>query len=125
MTSNQCDTLFTGAALNASRESTEIAGLTELVRGHDQEVLDRPTPLVQRQSLILDLHAVDRIDAAGIAVLISLYRSASDAGHRFTVANASPHVAEILAIVGLDRVLTSHNVVCFSHSGAEMTRSAA
>jgi anti-anti-sigma regulatory factor len=54
---------------------------------------------------------VDRIDAAGIAALISLYGCARDAGHGFMVANASTHVREILELVGLDRILLSQNAV--------------
>jgi anti-anti-sigma regulatory factor len=57
----------------------------------------------------LDLTHVERIDAAGIAALISLYWCADAAGNRFTVVNASAHVAEILALVGLDRILLSRN----------------
>jgi len=133
MISTMFDTAIAVPAVAATKEaefraeghSTEIAGLTELVRGHDQDVLDRFMPLVSRQSLTLDLHTVERIDAAGIAVLILLFRSACDAGHRFTVSNASPRVAEILAVVGLDRILLSQNAVHISHSGCDMERSAA
>jgi anti-anti-sigma factor len=79
--------------------------LTELVRGHDREFVEEMTPVVRQQSIALDLGAVDRIDAAGIAALISLYGFARDAGHHFAVANATAHVKEILALVGLDRIL--------------------
>jgi anti-anti-sigma regulatory factor len=133
MTSTMDDSSIAGpsvAITNAAEfrgggHTTEITGLTELVRGHDQDVLDRFTPIVRRQSLNLDLHAIERIDAAGIAALILLYRTACDAGHRFTVSNASQRVAEILIIVGLDRILLSQNAVHVSHSGCEMERSAA
>ena len=83
--------------------------MTELVRGRDQDLMLRLAPLVRQKDVSLDLRDVERIDAAGIAALISLYGSARDAGHTFTVANASPRVAEILALVGLDRILLSHN----------------
>jgi anti-anti-sigma factor len=79
--------------------------LTELVRGHDREFVDEMTPVVRQHSVALDLGAVDRIDAAGIAALISLYGFARDTGHCFAVANPSAHVKEILALVGLDRIL--------------------
>jgi anti-anti-sigma factor len=106
-------------------ESTAIPGLTELVRGQDQRLLDRMEPLVRQQSIALDLHSVQRIDAAGISALISLYRSACEAGHRFTVSNASPRVAEILALVGLDRILLAQDRMDVSHSGHCMERTAA
>ncbi len=68
---------------------------------------------------------MERIDAAGIAALVTLYANACQAGHSFTVSNAQPHVAKILALVGLDRILMSQNAVQISHSGAELQRSAA
>jgi anti-anti-sigma factor len=99
--------------------------LTELVRGYEQLLLERVAPLVRRQNVTLDLSSVQRIDAAGIAALISLYGSARDEGHCFTVTNASPRVAEILSLVGLDRILLSHNVVRNSHSDSCIERPAA
>jgi len=123
MIGSMCNTAV--AEFTGEDQFTETTGLTELVRGHDRRLLERMTPLVRRQSLTLDLHSVERIDAAGIAALILLYRSASEAGHCFSVSNPSPHVAEILAIVGLDRILVSHNAVHNSHSGLCLDRPAA
>jgi anti-anti-sigma factor len=82
-------------------------GLTELVRGSDRDLVDRLAPVVRQRSVALDLKRVDRIDAAGVAALISLYGHARDAGHGFAVANPTTHVREILEIVGLDRILLS------------------
>jgi anti-anti-sigma factor len=100
-------------------------GMKELVRGHDVELLQQMMPLVREQNVSLDLRDVERIDAAGIAALISLYGCAHDTGHCFTVANASARVAGILALVGLDRILLSHNADGQSHSGNNLERSAA
>jgi anti-anti-sigma factor len=99
--------------------------MTELVRGSDRPLLDRLTPVVRRQSLSLDLSLVERIDAAGISALISLYRDALESGHRFTVCNASPRVAEILALVGLERILLSQNAIRAPHSGLQLRQNAA
>lgn len=85
--------------------------LHELVRGQEQPLVERLTPLVRRQSVTLDLSHVERIDAAGIAALISLYGAAHNAGNEFAVTNASSRVVEILSLVGLDRILISHNAV--------------
>ncbi len=101
-------------------EAGKASQLTELVRGTEQRLLEQITPLVQRQSVALNLASVERIDAAGIAALISLYRLASEAGHRFSVSGASPHVAELLALVGLDRILMSHNASLPSHADARL-----
>ncbi len=85
--------------------------LHELVRGQEQSLVERLTPTVRRQSVILDLTHVERIDAAGIAALISLYGAAETAGNRFSVVHASARVAEILTLVGLDRILISHDAI--------------
>lgn len=111
------------------RSSTAAAGqldkLTELVRGTEEGLLARLAPLVRRQSVTLDLGSVERIDAAGIAALISLYASACQAGHSFAVTNPSPHVAEILALVGLERILLSSRAAWESRSCSRMERTAA
>lgn len=85
----------------------EPAGITELVRGTDQRLIALFAPLVQRQSIALDLGKIERIDAAGIAALITLYSDAIHAGHAFSVCNLSAHVAEILSLVGLAPILIS------------------
>ena len=81
--------------------------LHELVRGQEQRLLKELEPVVRQHSVTLDMRQVERIDAAGISSLISLYGAAHAAGHEFTIVNASHRVAEILRIVGLDRVLIS------------------
>ncbi len=85
--------------------------LHELVRGQEHCLLDKLDPVVREQSVTLDMRQIERIDAAGIATLISLYGTAHSAGHEFAIVNASHRVAEILALVGLDRILISHNAV--------------
>lgn len=105
------------AAIFSPCEAYERTELTELVRGSEQELIARLCPLVKRQNVTLDLASVKRIDAAGVAALILLHVSAREAGQSFTVVNPSPHVAEILALTGLDRYLLSRNVVQKSHSG--------
>jgi anti-anti-sigma factor len=105
--------------------SNEVVELTELVRGQDQTLVERLEPLVLQQSIELNLDAVERIDAAGIAALVTLYATACQAGHSFTLSNVSPRVAKILALVGLDRILLSPNAVLTSHCGHSAQRSAA
>ncbi|MGA7106707.1 MAG: STAS domain-containing protein [Terracidiphilus sp.] len=99
--------------------------LHELVRGQEQALVERLTPLVRRQSVTLDLSHVERIDAAGIAALISLYGTARCAGNAFSIVNASARVVEILALVGLDRILITRNAApcresdpCFAQPAA-------
>ncbi len=89
-----------------------VCGVTELVRGQEQEFIDGLQPLVEREAVRLDLSRIERIDAAGLAALISLYTDACKAGHEFTVVNPSRHVAQILALVGLDRILVGSEEAC-------------
>jgi anti-anti-sigma factor len=79
--------------------------MTELVRGSDQRLVGEIEPLVQAEDIILNCARIERIDAAGIAALIALYGSAQNTGHSFRVCNVRKHVREVLALVGLDRIL--------------------
>lgn len=97
----------------------------ELVRGQDAVLLEHLGPVVRKCNVALDLSSVQRIDAAGITALVSLYRGACESGHRFSLTNVPDHVAQILALVGLDRYLLSHNAVRSSHCGPSMQRPAA
>ena len=89
--------------------AAEIIGVPnqpiELTRGSEQALLARLEPVVRRESVELDLASVERIDAAGLAALITLYSDACKAGHEFTVTGAARHVHEVLSIVGLNRIL--------------------
>lgn len=87
------------------------AELTELVRGNEEELVARLAPVVREQSAALDMAQVRRIDAAGIAALISIYGLARNAGNSFSICNVTPHVAEILKLVGLDHILVAREVV--------------
>ena len=87
--------------LNVTIESNE------LVRGQEHKFIERLEPLVRRESIVLNLENVERIDAAGLAALITLYCDACQAGKHFAISNPSRHVREILAIVGLDRILAA------------------
>jgi anti-anti-sigma factor len=99
--------------------------ITELVLGHERDLVARVAPLVRVQSIALDLAEIERVDAAGIAALIELYTIACQAGHGFCLLNATPHVTKVLSICGIDRILVSHNVVPDSYSGQRMELSAA
>jgi ABC-type transporter Mla MlaB component len=80
---------------------------SELVRGQEQQFLEQLAPLVCSQNVTVDLGKVTRIDAAGLAALITLYCDACKAGHSFRIANPSSHVSELLALVRLDRLLVA------------------
>jgi len=102
-----------------------VSGIAELVRGQDQRFLEELKPLVRSQSVHLDFAPVERIDAAGLAALITLYCDARQAGHTFTVLRPGRHVREILSVVGLDKILLSRNADDVSDSGIQMAKTAA
>lgn len=101
------------------------AGMTELVRGTDQRLVECASLLLRERNVVLDLTNITRIDAAGVAALISLYGVAHEAGHQFTICNPSHHVREILSLVRLDGVLLSHDAVCSLHNEPRFEQSAA
>lgn len=103
-------------------EAGERGETMELVRGREQSFLERLAPVVQRESVRLDLGSVERIDAAGLAALITLYCDACKAGHSFSVARPGRHVREILRVVGLDRILLAREDGC---AGPQLEQSAA
>jgi anti-anti-sigma factor len=111
------------AELNA-RELRKVTH-DELIRGENASLLERIEPLVRQSSVTLDLGGVERIDAAGITALLRLYRSARDSGHCFHLTNVPARVCHILQLVGLDRILVSHNAVSDSQFGPCPRRSAA
>ncbi|HEY1987453.1 MAG TPA: STAS domain-containing protein [Terracidiphilus sp.] len=112
---------------SATSETSILAplGMTELVRGSDQRLIQRLAPMLRETSITLDLHSLDRIDAAGIAALISLYSTAHNAGHEFAVCNVPTRVSEILALVGVDHILMSQDVIHKSLAGDRYERPAA
>jgi anti-anti-sigma regulatory factor len=102
-----------------------VVGSTELVRGQEQEVIARLQPLVRRQDVTLDLAHVARIDAAGLAALITLYCDACQAGYRFAISNPSPRVREILVLVRLDALLASKNATEMTETCMQLQETAA
>ena len=101
------------------------AEMTELVRGDEQCLVQRVAPLLRERDVVLDLNRIERIDAAGIAALISLYSMAQNHGHAFSIKCVSPRVTEMLSLVRLDDVLISHNVVYTPQCGCAYERPAA
>jgi len=106
-------------------DRNEVTDLTELVRGHEKELLAWLAPVVRRHSVTLDLSRVLRIDAAGVSALLTLYSSAQQSGHHFSVANLTPRVAEVLKLVGLERILRSRGAGRKSDSSSRLECTAA
>jgi len=107
-----------------SEKAVRTCALSEIVRGTESCLVNEMEPVVRRQDVSLDLSAVERIDAAGIAALISLYKMAMESGHRFTVLNVAPRVYELLALVGLEAILICHNAGYTNQSGCQAQNAA-
>jgi len=101
---------------------TVVCTLSELVLGSEQCWLDEGMPLACRRGIALDLHAVVRIDAAGIAALVRLYLAAHQARRSFRIVRSSRHVKETIHIVGLERLLLYRNVVDWPRCGKIQVR---
>ena len=99
--------------------------MQELVRGQEQTFLQELAPIVVRESVALDFGSVQRIDAAGLATLITLYADACKAGHTLTISRPNRHVREILQLVGLDRILITMPESKCAFSNLQMQESAA
>lgn len=130
MTNSMCDPMtnpmvnvFEQAEPDKQENCQTVRG--QLVRGQDECLVERVSPLVHEHDVTLDLSGVERIDAAGIAALVTLYCSACESGHQFSVANVSARLTQILAVVGLDRILLPHNAIRSSHCGSHAQRPAA
>jgi anti-anti-sigma regulatory factor len=113
---------YQGTTANANQATGDS---TELVRGNEQPLLDHLMPVVRHQSVSLDLRSVTRIDAAGLAALITLHCEACKAGHTFTVAHLTRQVAEILQIVGLDKILVAQDAEALTDPCLQLQASAA
>ncbi len=57
-------------------------------------------------SLVLDLSELVFVDSAGLAALVAAHKGTRAAGTCLVLAGVSPQVAKVLAISGLDGVLT-------------------
>jgi anti-anti-sigma factor len=116
---------MTTAIFNPAASPNRQPEVLELISGREQAFLAWLAPLVRRQSVTLDMGSVQRIDAAGISALVSLYLSAEKSGHRFTVTNVTPRVAEVLKLFGLERVLICRGAAWKNHSSLRLAQTAA
>ena len=108
-----------------SEKAVRTCGLSEIVRGTEGRLVEEMAPLVRRQDVLLDVSTVERMDAAGIAALISLYTIGRESGHKFNVMNVAPRVYELLALVGLELILVSHTANLTNEAGCRMSQNAA
>ncbi|MBW8483628.1 anti-sigma factor antagonist [Actinomadura parmotrematis] len=68
--------------------------------------------------LVLDLHALDFMDSAGLNVLITAYRRAAAAGRYLALCGLRPDTARVLDIAGLRAHFTVHDTLDAALAGA-------
>jgi len=113
-------TPFSNIASESNHRNCVVAIQSELVRGRESEILRELLPRVKQESVELDLSGVDRIDAAGIASLITLYCTAVEAGKDFSIISPSAHVLDLLRLVGLEGILVaSCHAAAIERSGCQ------
>ena len=95
-----------------------------IVAGDAGSIL-RSAVLSQRHSrmLVIDLAQVERIDAAGLGILLGLRESARSSAITFKLMNATKRVEEILELTRLQRVFefcSVRELFCLLHRAASM-----
>ena len=106
-------------------------GGTSVLRCHgrigagDAGSILRSAVLSQRHSrmLVIDLAQVERIDAAGLGVLLGLWESARSSAITFKLMNATKRVEEILELTRLQRVFefcSVRELFCLLHHAASL-----
>jgi len=94
-------------------QALEVEGATVLFLAGDLDAVtcvhvhEKVSGLIDdgRRTLVIDLTGVQRIYAAGMAVLLDLQRVAQKAGGRLICCGARPFIREILRITAVDRAL--------------------
>src|SRR3712207_3172270 len=76
------------------------ASATAYVRAELHDAIDLGTG-----ELVIDLGDVELLDAAGLGVLVGVYRRGSRAARSVVLTNAPPRIARLLFATKLDRVL--------------------
>ena len=101
------------AALSADVEQGDRACLVRLAGELDADAAPGLRSLLAEQvlvgsgSVVLDLSELAFIDSAGLAALIAAHKGTRAAGTSFVLAGPSPAVVKVLAVTGLDAVLTT------------------
>src|ERR1041384_1866953 len=62
------------------------------------------------RQLIMDLHSVNKIDAAGLGVLTFAYSIARQAGIKLILVNTPPIIQRLLALTKLDTIIQSASI---------------
>lgn len=101
---------------SGSRSSAEVRVLQLRPVGRLDEVaassLRRELQLLMRSGMVdfvVDLSAVDSVDALGLGVLVTCRKAARDCGGNLLITRPNEQVKTMLVLTNLDRVLKCHD----------------
>jgi anti-sigma B factor antagonist/stage II sporulation protein AA (anti-sigma F factor antagonist) len=84
--------------LRGELDMDTIALLHEVVRSEDEEMLE------------LDLSGVSFVDSTGLKGLLDINKSWKQKGSQVLISNPQPDVAEVMRLVGLDKLLGQEGI---------------
>ena len=73
----------------------------QIVRGEEINLLYGNVLVQRSETVVLDLSAVDRIDAAGLGILVACYQALLTSKRHLVLHNPSAHVREVLHATNL------------------------
>jgi anti-anti-sigma factor len=90
----------------SSRCVLAVSGEIDLsVSAHLADIVIDCASRTDASDIVIDLSGVSFIDSTGLGALITIRLAARERGQRLVLQSPTPHVAEVLAITGLDHVL--------------------
>jgi anti-anti-sigma factor len=90
------------------RELVELAGSLDVTTAPDVRLLLHAAidhAAVGDGDVVVDLHAVEMVDATGLGVLVGAHRRAGRAGLRLVLRGVPPRIDRLLQLTRLHRVL--------------------
>jgi anti-sigma B factor antagonist len=102
--------LIRRSSLELSREDRDgttvlgLAGILDLATSAEVEHAVGDA-LDEGQGVTLELSELSMCDSTGLGALVRLYRQAAAAGLSFRLRDPRPHVADLLAMTGIDKVI--------------------
>lgn len=88
--------------------TTVVALSGEIDIATAERALARITAVTTDACVVVDLSAVEFIDASGVNMLVRALRAATRAQHHLVLAGPSRQLSRILRVLGLGDVLTAH-----------------
>lgn len=92
----RCDPAAQAVVIEGRLDGTTVAGIRPCLHAAIE---------AGSGDLIVDLAAVETIDATGLGVLVGAHRKATGHGRRLVLRNVPPHIMRVLACTRFNRIL--------------------